>query len=410
MSVDQLFKSLGARFEAEGHELFLVGGSVRDILLGREPKDWDFTTTALPDQVKDILRPSKGGWADTVWAVGERFGTIAAMKDGVEVEITTMRTDGPGRKPEVVFTTDLEEDLSRRDFTINAMAIRCDSDGLPDVSVSRSEVIDPFSGLIDLFLGLLKTPLEPWKTFTEDPLRMLRIARFASQLGFKWGDTEWLAMRSHAELIKAVSAERVAAELDKLITGRRPDLGLGLLDQTGLLAIVAPELKWNAVRVDTDDLEVRWASAFDGKGGHWVTQRFRALKMSNDRIRRVSRLASMAVEWEYSIDWSDHSNVRRVLAEAAKADPVDAEGFLGKFLLLLNDPEATKHIADVLSREGFPKKPLSGKEIMAHLQVGPSKTVGHAASWLWIKVLDGGPVAKDRARELLDEWKALVSL
>lgn len=404
---EQVFKELGALFETRGHELFLVGGSVRDIALGRNPKDWDFTTTALPEEIKSIIgRPSQHGWADAVWTVGERFGTIAARKDGVEIEITTMRTDGPGRKPEVVWTTDLVEDLKRRDFTINAMAARCDADGL---HAEITEIIDPFNGKTDLFLELLKTPDEPWKTFSEDPLRMLRAARFASQLGSKVGSTEEMAMSSNRELVKTVSAERIAAELEKTIAGANPRKGLFTLEWTGLLKLIAPHMESRNVHDADGDTEVRWALAFGGKGGFWVEQDLKALKMSTNHIRRIATLATMAVTWGEGIDWTHKRHVRELLAQVAKADPNDARGFLHKALAVIDDPLATSQAEAVLAEEGFPKAPLSGKEIMAHLAFKPGKEVGNAAGWLWGKALDEGPIDKERARALLDEWKELVS-
>src|SRR5690606_23327856 len=200
------------------HELALVGGSVRDALLGRLGKDLDFTTSAPPDVTERLL----SGWADALWDVGRAYGTIGARKDDQQIEITTFRAESyrpSSRKPEVTYGDSLEGDLSRRDFTVNAMAF-----ALPE-----KRFVDPFGGLEDLARGVLRTPGRPEESFGDDPLRMVRAARFASQLGFSVAPEVFDALKAMAGRIEIVSAERIRDELVKLICGARPRAGLELL-------------------------------------------------------------------------------------------------------------------------------------------------------------------------------------
>ncbi|RYY47710.1 MAG: CCA tRNA nucleotidyltransferase, partial [Actinomycetales bacterium] len=231
---------LGALFEAAGHELALVGGPVRDALLGRAVNDLDLTTSARPDDVERIV----AGWADAVWDVGREFGTLGLRKGGDQIEITTYRADAydvSSRKPQVAFGDRLEGDLSRRDFTVNALAVRLPS----------AEFVDEFGGLADLAAGLLRTPVTPEQSFSDDPLRMMRAARFASQLGFGADDATVSAMTAMADRIEIVSAERVRDELVKLVCGGDPVAGLRLLVDTGLAEHVLPELP--ALRLTADE-------------------------------------------------------------------------------------------------------------------------------------------------------------
>ncbi len=209
---------LGALFAAAGHELALVGGPVRDALLRRPTKDVDLTTDAPPERTLEIIRD----WADAHWTIGIEFGTVGLRKSGVELEITTYRSesyDPKSRKPDVSYGTSLVEDLRRRDFAVNAMAAR-----LPG-----HEFVDPFGGLTDLQRKVLRTPGRPEDSFSDDPLRMLRAARFASQLGFTVAPDVVRAMKDMAGRIEIVSAERIRDELSKLICGRYPRQGLALL-------------------------------------------------------------------------------------------------------------------------------------------------------------------------------------
>ncbi|VXB98304.1 HDIG domain-containing metalloprotein [Citricoccus sp. K5] len=231
---------LGGLFETAGHELSLVGGPVRDLFLGRVSPDLDFTTDADPDTTLRIART----WADAHWDIGRKFGTIGFSKGGWQLEVTTYRAekyDRDSRKPQVAFGDSLDEDLLRRDFTVNAMAIR-----LPSL-----ELVDLFGGVKDLAAGRLRTPGTPEDSFSDDPLRMMRAARFASQLGIGVDRSVVEAMTAMAERITIISAERVRDELVKLVNGSHPRTGLNLLVDTGLAEHVLPELP--ALKLETDE-------------------------------------------------------------------------------------------------------------------------------------------------------------
>ena len=239
MRVAPVADDLGRRFEAAGHHLALVGGSVRDALLGRLGNDLDFTTDARPEVVQGLLR----GWADSQWDVGIAFGTVGALKDDYTIEITTYRAesyDRTSRKPDVTYGDTLEGDLVRRDFTVNAMAVR-----LPGTTF-----VDPHDGLADLARGVLRTPGTPESSFSDDPLRMMRAARFAAQLGFAVAPEVVEAMTAMAERITIVSAERVRDELVKLMLAPNPRAGLALLVDTGLADHVLPELPRLKLEID----------------------------------------------------------------------------------------------------------------------------------------------------------------
>ncbi|ASZ74607.1 tRNA nucleotidyltransferase [Mycobacterium phage Phabba] len=387
---DQLMRELGARFERADRVLFLVGGSVRDMALGKPPKDFDFTTDALPNEILGILR----GWADATWDVGARFGTIAAQKDGFDVEITTMRHDGPGRKPEVTFTDSLEEDLIRRDFSINAMAMQVDSAGLHG---EIADIIDPFNGRTDLFLELLKTPAEPWKTFTEDPLRMLRAARFAGQLGFKVGNTEELSIHSNRALIQSVSAERIAAELDKLLMGEFASKGIAVLAQTGLLTEIFGDLVLSADVRNLASIEARWADLLHAVDPQAVIALLKRLKMSTARIQAVSELVAWNGRWG-KVDWKSAplSEVRRLVAAAGPQ--------LARLEGLIDSDVLSRRVESLLDTEGHPKPLLTGKEILMALGVQPGPIVGKAQQFLWELRLTEGALCKHHAAMLLKDW------
>lgn len=228
---EHILEPLGRMFSEAGRELALVGGSVRDGLLGRPMPDLDFTTDADPDAILAIVNP----WADAVWEIGRAFGTIGLLKDDLQIEITTYRAeayDPDSRKPTVAFGDNLDDDLVRRDFTIGAMAVR-----LPD-----RVFVDPFGGLADLTNGLVRTPGKAVDSFSDDPLRMMRAARFVSQLGFAVDDEVREAMTAMAERIDIISAERVRDELVKLICGARPRAGIELLVETGIAERILPEI------------------------------------------------------------------------------------------------------------------------------------------------------------------------
>ncbi|MGH3478498.1 MAG: CCA tRNA nucleotidyltransferase, partial [Nocardioidaceae bacterium] len=218
LAVAPIVDELGGRFEAAGHELALVGGPVRDALMDRLGVDWDFATSARPETTEQLVE----GWADAVWDMGRTYGTIGCRKGDYHIEITTYRSDRydpASRKPEVDYGDSLEGDLSRRDFTVNSMAIR-----LPGLTF-----VDPYGGLTDLADGVLRTPSGAEQSFDDDPLRMLRAARFAAQLGFEVAPDVVDAMRSMAERIEIVSAERIRDELIKLVVAPEPRRGLTLL-------------------------------------------------------------------------------------------------------------------------------------------------------------------------------------
>jgi poly(A) polymerase len=231
---------LGELFTTAGHDLALVGGPVRDVFLGGRPKDLDLTTDAVPERVLEITR----GWADKTWTVGIEFGTVGLRKGDEIFEITTYRSeayDRASRKPEVKYGTSLVADLERRDFTINAMAAR-----LPSF-----ELVDPFGGLEALREQVIRTPGRPEDSFSDDPLRILRAARFAARLGFTVADEVQAAMRAMASRLSIVSAERITDELTKLMLTARPEAGIDLLVRTGVAEVVLPELP--ALRMEVDE-------------------------------------------------------------------------------------------------------------------------------------------------------------
>ena len=234
-----LLRQLGELFAGAGHEIALVGGPVRDAFLSRTSPDLDFTTSARPDDTERIV----AGWADATWDLGRAFGTIGVRKGGVQVEITTYRADAydrETRKPVVEFGDSLDDDLVRRDFTVNAMALR-----LPDLTF-----VDPYGGLADLAAGVLRTPTDPEVSFGDDPLRMMRAARFSSQLGFDVAPEAFRAMREMAASIEMISAERVRDELVKLLMSPTPRRGLELLVESGIAEHVLPELPALALEID----------------------------------------------------------------------------------------------------------------------------------------------------------------
>ena len=240
LRVSPVADDLAVRFQEAGFSLALVGGSVRDALLGRLGNDLDFTTDAHPEDVLKIVRP----WADAVWEVGIAFGTVGCQKDGYLIEVTTYRSeayDRTSRKPEVSYGDSIEEDLVRRDFTVNAMA----------VALPQKEFVDPYGGLEDLAARVLRTPGTPEESFSDDPLRMMRAARFAAQLDFEVAPGVVTAMTDMSGRIEIVSAERVRDELNKLLISAHPKKGLRLLVDTGLADHVLPELP--ALRLESDE-------------------------------------------------------------------------------------------------------------------------------------------------------------
>ncbi|MHA6761598.1 CCA tRNA nucleotidyltransferase [Streptacidiphilus sp. PAMC 29251] len=458
---------LGRRFQQAGFRLALVGGSVRDALLGRLGNDLDFTTDARPEQILALLKP----WADAIWDVGIAFGTVGARKrarpvaDPVhgelfdfQIEITTYRSeayDRNSRKPEVSYGDTIEEDLLRRDFTVNAMAV-----ALPEVVF-----VDPHHGLADLAARVLRTPGTPEQSFSDDPLRMLRAARFAAQLDFEVAPEVVTAMTEMAERIDIVSAERIQAELNKLLLSAHPRQGLLLLVDTGLAARVLPELP--ALRLERDehhrhkdvyehsltvleqaidletegpDLTLRLAALlhdigkprtrrFEDGGGvsfhhhelvgaKMVKKRMRELKYSNELIADVSRLVELHLRFHgYGEgEWTD-SAVRRYVRDAGpllerlhkltRSDCTTRNRKKAATLSRAYDG-LEERIAVLREQEelGAIRPDLNGDEIMAILDLKPGRAVGEAYAFLLELRLEQGPLGPEAAEAALREWWA----
>ncbi|QTE31662.1 CCA tRNA nucleotidyltransferase [Pengzhenrongella sicca] len=453
---------LGEAFRAAGHELALVGGPVRDAFLGRTSADLDFTTSATPDQTQALLAT----WGDTHWDIGRAFGTIgAARQRGGEhtiVEVTTYRTDAydaSSRKPEVVFGDTLEGDLSRRDFTVNSMAVR-----LPELTF-----VDPFDGLADLARGTLRTPVAARQSFDDDPLRMMRGARFVAQLGFTLDDAARAAIEDMHERITIVSAERVRDELVKLLMSTRPRRGLEVLVDTGLADHVLPELP--ALRLEIDehhrhkdvyqhslqvleqaialetgptgavpgpDLVLRLAALlhdvgkpatrrFEDEGGvsfhhhemvgaKLVARRLRALRFDKDTVRAVARLTELHLRFHGYGDrsWTD-SAVRRYVTDAGpllerlhrltRSDSTTRNRRKAARLSAAYD-DLEVRIAVLREHEELAaiRPDLDGAQIMSILGIGPGPVVGAAYAFLLELRMERGPLPEEAARAALVEW------
>jgi poly(A) polymerase len=451
--------ALAERFAAAGHRLYLVGGSVRDAILGRplgQPLDLDFTTDARPDDIEAVVR----GWADAVWDQGRRFGTIGLTKDGRRYEITTHRAEAyspDSRKPDVAFADAVEADLARRDFTVNAMALKL----VPAPGLSGqadAELIDPFGGVADLAASRLRTPLAPEESFTDDPLRMLRAARFIAGYGLVPDPELVAAVTALRGRLEIVSAERIRDELDKLLVVEAPGSGLWFLVHTGLAEEFLPELPALALQQDPvhrhkdvlahtiavvektrPDKVLRLAALLHdiGKpktrsiGPHGVSfhhhevvgarmaeERMRALRYREAEIADVRRLVELHLRFHgYDGDlWTD-SAVRRYATDAGplldrlneltrsdcttrnKAKAAD----LARRMDLLED-----RIAELRQREELDRiRPdLDGHQIMEHLGIGPGPMVGKAWKFLYELRLEEGPLDELEARRRLDEWWA----
>lgn len=452
-----LSTELGQRFLAEGYELALVGGSVRDAILGRLGNDLDFTTNAKPEAALAILK----GWAESVWEIGIRFGTVGAMKDGYQIEITTYRAESyeaDSRKPTVQFGETLADDLVRRDFTVNAMAVK-----LPEV-----EFVDLHGGIADLAAGLLRTPGRPEDSFADDPLRMMRAARFASQLEMTVEESALAAMTAMAERLEIVSAERVRDELSKLLLGEDPRRGLSLLVETGLTQYVLPELPALKLEIDehhhhkdvyehsltvlsqaidletshepmtNPDLVLRLAALlhdigkpktrrFEANGGvsfhhHEVVgakmarKRLKALRYPNDVVDQVTLLVELHLRFHgYSSgQWTDAA-VRRYVRDAGdeltrlhkltRADCTTRNRRKAAALAASYD-NLEARIA-VLSEEEELKSirpDLDGTQIMEILGIAPGREVGEAYKFLLERRLDRGPATPEEATAELHQW------
>lgn len=452
---------LADAFDRAGHELALVGGPVRDAFLGRAVNDLDFTTDATPDEILAIVKPI----AEAHWDIGRAFGTIGAKVAGETVEITTYRADaydGDSRKPEVVFGDSLEADLTRRDFTVNALALR-----LP-----KLELVDPSGGVEDLVAKVLRTPSAPEQSFGDDPLRMLRAARFASQLGFDVEDGTAQAMSDLAPEIDRISAERVRDELAKLLLTDAPRAGLRLLVDSGLAARVLPELpalrlerdehhrhkdvyehslivleqaigyERERAQLDSPDLVLRLAALLhdigkpatrryepggavsfyhhDVVGAKLARKRLRALRFDNDTVAAVSRLIELHLRFFGYTDgaWTD-SAVRRYVRDAGDAQQLERLHILSRADVTTRNRRKADQLAfayddleeriAVLAEEeelAAVRPELDGQQIMRLLDITPGPVVGEAYKYLLEVRLDEGPIGEDAAAERLRAWWA----
>ena len=453
-----LASSLAAVFKERGFTLALVGGPVRDALLGRLGNDLDFTTNAPALESKKILQK----WADNVWDTGIEFGTVAAKRGETTVEVTTYRSDSysqESRKPEVNFETSIEGDLSRRDFTVNSMAL--------ELTGATPQFIDPFGGLVDLAKKTLRTPGKPEDSFSDDPLRMLRAARFASQLNFEISPDVLDAMKAMTDRLAIISAERIRDEMTKLLMSNNPRIGITILVDTGLAATFIPEIPQLRLEVDEHhhhkdvyehsitvleqaialedrlggpNLIIRLAALLHdiGKpktralipgggvsfhhhevvGARLAKSRLKALRYSGEIIDDVETLIALHLRFHGYGDgeWTD-SAVRRYVRDAGplldhlhvltradcttrnarKAARLAAtyDGLEDRIAVLMEEEELSKIRPD-----------LDGGEVMQLLNLKPGAMVGKALDYLLELRMDQGPLGKERATELLHQWWA----
>ena len=435
---------LASRFASAGHGLYLVGGSVRDAFLDREHEDLDFATDARPAEIRALV----SNWADAVYRVGEAFGTIGVRKAEFLAEITTFRSEiyrDESRKPKVTFSSDIESDLSRRDFTVNAIALR-----VPDL-----EAVDPFGGLADLAMGLLRTPLDPEISFSDDPLRMLRLFRFQASLGFQIDPDAEAAVVGMAERISIVSAERIRDEISKLVVAPGAGPALAGVVRSGLAGYFFPELPALAMEQDpvhqhkdvlahtlavvdktTPDLVLRLAALMHdvGKpatrafapagvtfhhhevvGQRIARERLRALRFPNDVVDMVSRLVFLHLRpHTLKMGWTD-SAVRRYVRDAGpllgrlnelvrcdvttanrrKADTINQR---------IDDLEA--RIIELTEREELDslRPPINGNQVMQFLNIPAGPLIGEVMEMLYERRIEEGPYSEEEAFELVKKW------
>ncbi|CAB4889461.1 unannotated protein [freshwater metagenome] len=457
LSESAVVQKLSHAFSRAGEELALVGGPVRDAFIGRGVNDLDFTTSARPDTILKIVEPL----AEAVWDIGRDFGTIGAQVLGEKIEITTYRSDdydGATRKPEVHFGDSIEADLRRRDFTVNALAVK-----LPELTL-----VDPYGGIEDLLRGRLVTPAPAEVSFGDDPLRMMRAARFVAQLGFDLDDhAEW-AMTEMAEAITRISAERVNDELVKLLSAASPEAGIRLLVRTGIAGYVLPEVA--ALRLEVDEhhhhkdvyehsltvmtqaieleqarhpgqpadvtlrlaallhdigkpdtrrLEAGGAVTFhhhDMVGSKLAVKRLRALRFDKETTTQVARLIELHLRFfGYSeAAWSD-SAVRRYVRDAGdqlerlhiltRADVTTRNKRKADRLAHAYD-DLERRIAELAAQEQLDsvRPELDGEQIMAILDIPPGRRVGEAYAFLLNLRLDEGPMGEEEAIRRLRSW------
>ncbi len=447
----QVTADLSDRFRSAGHALYLVGGSVRDAIVADSAtpfvtgeRDLDFTTDARPDDIEAVV----SGWADAVWTQGKRFGTIGCRRNAQIYEITTHRAEAyhpDSRKPDVAFGDSVEDDLSRRDFTINAMALR-----LPDL-----ELIDPFGGLIDLSEHRLRTPLDPEVSFADDPLRMLRAARFIARLELEPAPELVEAVRQGHARLSIISAERIRDELDKIVMVPVPSVALWFVVRTGLADEFFPELPGLAVEQDpihrhkdvlahtlavvdktSPDRLLRLAALFHdvgkpktrafGDGGvtfhhHEVVgarmtrNRMRALRYSNEDVEVVTELVNLHLRFHtYRLGWTDRAVRRYVrdagplldqLNELTRCDCTTRNANKARELGRRMD-ELEARIAELRQQEELDaiRPDLDGAQVMDELGLTPGRDVGRALAYLLELRLEDGPLGEEEARRRLAEW------
>ncbi len=437
---------LSERFVAAGRSLYLVGGVVRDAVLNRlDPKgDLDLTTDARPEEIKRLVSPA----AEAVWDYGARFGTIGCSRDGRRYEITTHRAEAyspDSRKPDVAFADAVEADLSRRDFTVNAMALR-----LPD-----TVLVDPFDGIGDLAASRLRTPLSPVESFGDDPLRMLRAARFIAGFGLRPAPELEAAVTDMRERLAIVSAERIRDELDRLMVVERPGEGLWFLVRTGLAEEFLPELPAMALEQDPvhrhkdvlahtvavvektrPERILRLAALFHdvgkpktrsfGPGGvtfhhhevvgaRMTADRMRALRYPNHDVEAVARLVELHLRFHtYRMGWTDAAVRRYVrdagplldrLNELTRCDCTTRNEAKARELARRMD-KLEARIAALRQQEELAaiRPDLDGRQVMEQLGLGPGPMVGQALSHLLELRLEEGPLGEEEARRRLDAW------
>ena len=458
LRIAPVIDELGVRFQAAGEQIALVGGPVRDAMLGRLHNDLDLTTSARPEVTEKLLK----GWADAIWDMGRAFGTIGCRKDQWQVEITTYRSDrydATSRKPTVDYGDSLAGDLGRRDFTVNAMV----------VALPGREFEDPSGGLVDLANKVLRIPGRPEDSFSDDPLRMMRAARFAAQLGFTVAPEVQAAMTDMAGRIEIVSPERVRDELVKLVEAPWPRRGLELLVGTGLADHVLPELPALALERDEHhrhkdvyehtltvleqaielesrrpgggpDFVSRFAAlmhdvgkprtrrfADDGTvtfhhhdvvGAKITRRRMKALRFSNDTIDAVSELVELHLRFHgYGTgEWTDAA-VRRYVRDAGdnlerlhiltRADCTTRNRRKAERLRRTYD-DLEARIERLASEEELAsiRPDLDGNQIMEILGIGPGREVGEAYKHLLELRMDHGPMSYEDAKAALLEWRA----
>lgn len=451
LRADSIAVQLAQLFATAGHEIYLVGGSVRDAMLGRTSGDLDFTTGARPDEIKRLV----ASWADDVYTMGEAFGTIGAIRDGEVAEITTFRSEmylNESRKPQVSFSDDLGEDLSRRDFTINSMAL-----GVPLSPTDTPVMIDPYGGLADLAIQVLRTPLDPHVSFGDDPLRMLRLFRFVSVLGFTPDAAAVEAVREMAGRLAIVSGERIRDEFVKLMVGDNVGDALRGLIETRLIDQFVPELielgmQQDPVHQHKDVLAhtvavvektsprptLRLAALFhdigkpetrefgpDGVsfhhhevvGARMTRARMRELKFPKDTVKDVAQLVFLHMRpHTLKMGWTDRAVRRYVrdadtlledLNELVRCDVTTRNERRARTISRRID-ELERRIVELAEQEELNqlRPPVDGHEVMEYLGMAPGPQIGKVMSMLMEHRIDHGPYTQAEAFALIDTWMA----